>query len=362
MLAEPAAASAARGAAGSALRERFRVLADRAEGAFAAVGLGWLAPALRLAVWDRPREQTAALWRMLGIPLLALALFVALWGQIAPRIDTSLGTIPGPAAVWQEAKNLVADHRAERERREAFYERQRERNAALLAENPDAVVRIREYTGRPTYFDQILTSLKTVFAGFVLAGLIAVPLGVTAGLSPTVNAMLNPLVQIFKPVSPLAWLPLVTMVVSAVYAGEEPLFPKSFINSAITVTLCSLWPALINTALGVASIDKDLMNVGRVLRLDFRTRLFKIVLPASLPLIFTGLRLSLGVGWMVLIAAEMLAQNPGLGKFVWDEFQNGSSSSLARILVAVLTIGIIGFLLDRLMLALQAAFTHSSRC
>src|SRR5690606_35528227 len=106
--------------------------------------------------------------------------------------------------------------------------------------------------------------------------------------------------------------------------------------------------------------DKDLMNVGRVLQLSWPTKVFKIVLPSALPLIFTGLRLSLGVGWMVLIAAEMLAQNPGLGKFVWDEFQNGSSSSLARILVAVLTIGVVGCLLDRLMLTLQAAFTHSA--
>jgi nitrate/nitrite transport system permease protein len=128
----------------------------------------------------------------------------------------------------------------------------------------------------------------------------------------------------------------------------------------VTVTLCSLWPALINTALGVSSIDKDLMNVGRVLQLPWSTKVLKIVLPSSLPLIFTGLRLSLGVGWMVLIAAEMLAQNPGLGKFVWDEFQNGSAASLARIMVAVVTIGVIGFLLDRTMLALQAVVTHTA--
>ena len=121
--------------------------------------------------------------------------------------------------------------------------------------------------------------------------------------------------------------------------------------------LCSLWPTLINTAVGVSSIDKDLTNVGRVLNLGFTTQVTKIVLPCSLPLIFTGLRLSLGVGWMVLIAAEMLAQNPGLGKFVWDEFQNGSSQSLARIMVAVFTIGIIGFLLDRIMLTLQKIFS-----
>ena len=140
-----------------------------------------------------------------------------------------------------------------------------------------------------------------------------------------------------------------------------PMFEKSFVVSAITVALCSLWPTVINTALGVSSIDKDLMNVSKVLKLSWSTQLFKLVLPSSLPLIFTGMRLSLGVGWMVLIAAEMLAQNPGLGKFVWDEFQNGSSDSLARIMVAVFMIGIIGFLLDRVMLTLQTLTDFSGR-
>ena len=197
--------------------------------------------------------------------------------------------------------------------------------------------------------------------GFVIATLVAVPLGIVCGLSPTVNLGLNPLIQIFKPVSPLAWLPIVTMVVSALYTNDERGLPKSFLVSAITVTLCSLWPTLINTGLGVASIDKDLLNVGRVLKLSTWTKITKLVLPSALPLIFTGLRLSLGVGWMVLIAAEMLAQNPGLGKFVWDEFQNGSSNSLARIMVAVLTIGLIGFLLDRIMFAIQSAVSTASR-
>jgi nitrate/nitrite transport system permease protein len=324
------------------------------------LGLGWLVPILRIASGENLSQQLQDLWRQLGVPLVAIALFLALWSALAARIDTSLGGVPGPSAVWHEARNLVAEHRAERERREEFYARQETRNAAALVEDPAAEVRMRRYTGKPTYFDQILTSLATVFTGFVLATLVAVPLGVCAGLSKTVNAAINPLVQIFKPVSPLAWLPIVTMVVSAVYVSDDPWLEKSFVNSAITVTLCSLWPALINTALGVASIDKDLMNVGRVLQLGWFTQVFRIVLPSALPLIFTGLRLSLGVGWMVLIAAEMLAQNPGLGKFVWDEFQNGSSESLARILVAVFTIGIIGFLLDRVMLALQAMFTHST--
>ncbi|TNE33429.1 MAG: ABC transporter permease subunit, partial [Alphaproteobacteria bacterium] len=163
-----------------------------------------------------------------------------------------------------------------------------------------------------------------------------------------------------KPVSPLAWLPIVTMIISAVYVNPTDLMPKSLVISAVTVTLCSLWPTLINTALGVASVDKDLMNVGRVLQLPTAKMVTKLVLPSALPLIFTGLRLSLGVGWMVLIAAEMLAQNPGLGKFVWDEFQNGSSQSLAKIMVAVITIGLIGFALDRIMYALQRAFTFSA--
>jgi nitrate/nitrite transport system permease protein len=337
-----------------------QVILTRANTYLSMLGLGWFVPIVRMATGDDPPEQMRQIWRQLGIPVLAIAFFIALWSQVAPRINTSLGAVPGPAAVWDEAMNLVEDHKEQRADREAFYERQRQRNAERLAEDPNAEVRIRDYTGKPSYFDQILTSLKTVFTGFVLAALIGVPLGILAGLSPSINAAVNPLVQIFKPVSPLAWLPIVTMVVSALYVTDDPLFEKSFVNSAITVTLCSLWPALINTALGVASIDKDLLNVGRVLKLGWWTKVQRIVLPSALPLIFTGLRLSLGVGWMVLIAAEMLAQNPGLGKFVWDEFQNGSSESLARILVAVFTIGIIGFLLDRVMLALQTTFTHSA--
>jgi len=339
---------------------RLQRVLTRSSGHLALVGLGWLVPLIKLAMGDEPRRQLTELWQELVVPLLALGVMLLAWAAVAPRIETSLGTVPTPGAVWGEARNLVTEYYAERERREEFYARQRERNVTRLADNPDADVRIRQYTGKPTFLDQIFTSLRTVFAGFVLATLIAVPVGVLAGLSKTVNAAVNPLVQLFKPVSPLAWLPIVTMVVSALYVSSDPWLPKSFVNSAITVTLCSLWPALINTTLGVASIDRDLMNVGRVLQLGWFARITKIVLPSALPLIFTGLRLSLGVGWMVLIAAEMLAQNPGLGKFVWDEFQNGSASSLARILVAVFTIGIIGFLLDRVMLALQSAFTHTA--
>ncbi len=302
-----------------------------------------------------------SLWSNIGIPLVAIAIFLTLWSRLSAGIETSLGRIPGPMAVLEQTQALWSDHLAEREKRVAFYERQKVRNAVRLAEDPGATIVERNYTGKPTYIDQIFTSLKTVFAGFLLATLFAVPVGIFCGLSKTVSRALNPFIQLFKPVSPLAWLPIVTLLVSALYKSENPLFAKSFVTSAITVTLCSLWPTVINTALGVASIDRDLMNVARVLQLGVFTRLFKLVLPASLPLIFTGLRLSLGVGWMVLIASEMLAQNPGLGKFIWDEFQNGSANSLARIMVAVFTIGFVGFLLDRVMYGLQSLFTFGAQ-
>jgi len=344
-----------------ARRERAIAWINAAASYFAPLGLGWLVPILRIAAGDDPRQQSKELWSALLVPLIGIAVFLVAWSTLAPRIETSLGAVPGPAAVWEQALNLYDDHVAERAKEAAFFERQEARNAQLVAEGSAGMVKWRGYTGKPTYLDQIVTSLITVALGFLVATAIAVPIGIACGLSRSVQGAFNPLIQIFKPVSPLAWLPIVTMVVSALYADAADWLPKSLVISAITVTLCSLWPTLINTALGVGSIDKDLVNVGKVLQLSTATTIRKLVLPSAMPLIFTGLRLSLGVGWMVLIAAEMLAQNPGLGKFVWDEFQNGSSSSLARIIVAVLTIGLIGFLLDRLMHAAQTAFTHSSQ-
>lgn len=324
-------------------------------------GLTWFVPFVRIAAGDNPVEQVRQLWLIMGIPIIAFAFFLGLWSFSAAKVNTSLGAIPGPVSVWQEARGLLEEHLAEREKEKQFYQRQQERNEKLLAEDPNAQIKTRPYNGNATYLDKILTSLYTVFTGFFIATLVAVPVGLLCGMSSVVNTAINPLIQIFKPVSPLAWLPIVTLVVSAVYVTtDDSWFEKSFLTSAITVTLCSLWPTLINTAVGVSSIDKDLVNVGKVLRLNWITQVRKIIIPSSLPFIFTGMRLSLGVGWMVLIAAEMLAQNPGLGKFVWDEFQNGSSNSLGRIMVAVFTIGIIGFVLDRIMLSFQKVFSFGS--
>jgi len=304
--------------------------------------------------WNKAVTKAA---RAIMIPLAALLVFLMLWSIGAKSIVTSLGVFPGPSTVWEQSLSLYDEHQSERIKAAAFYERMGKRVDKAIADGkPQKKIeklRNRKYTGKETFIDQIFTSLKTVLVGFLFASLIAIPAGIICGMSAILYTAVNPLIQLFKPISPLAWLPLVTMVVSAVYVTSDPMFPKAFLTSAITVTLCCLWPTLINTIVGVSGVDKDLINVSRVLRLNAFTKTVKIILPSAIPLIFTGLRLSLSTGWMVLIAAEMLAQNPGLGKFVWDEFQNGSSNSLARIMVAVLVIGFIGFLLDRIMLLIQ---------
>ncbi len=260
-------------------------------------GLTWFIPLVKIAMGENPSQQIRELLLIMGVPIIAFMLFLGAWSFSASKVNTSLGAIPGPAAVWHEAGGLLDEHYAEKAKAVEYYQRQQERNQQKLAENPAAEIKTRPYNGQATYLDKILTSLYTVFAGFVIATLIAVPLGLLCGMSPVFNTAINPLIQIFKPVSPLAWLPIVTLVVSAVYVtSEDSWFEKSFLTSAITVTLCSLWPTLINTAVGVSSIDKDLVNVGKVLRLSWSTQIRKIIIPSSLPYIFTGMRLSLGRG------------------------------------------------------------------
>ncbi|MET0377917.1 MAG: ABC transporter permease [Spongiibacteraceae bacterium] len=323
---------------------------------------GWLEPYARLLRGQQPSVQLAIITRQLGLPILGIAIFLFIWQFGAGHVQTTLGQLPGPAQVWTEAQGLHAEYVADQEKEANFYQRQHERNARLLAGNPDAKpMPVRPYSSSPVFYTQILTSLKTVMSGFLAAAIVAIPLGIAIGLSGSLYSAVNPLIQLFKPISPLAWLPLVTLVVSSAYTDPDPAVPKSFITSLITVALCCVWPTVINTAVGVASVSADLNNVSKVLRLSWMGHVRRIVLPAAVPMIFTGLRLSLGVAWMVLIAAEMLSQNPGLGKFIWDEFQNGNSQSLSRIMVAVLTIGAIGYLLDRIMLLLQRNFSWDKK-
>ncbi|MGH1505123.1 MAG: ABC transporter permease [Acidimicrobiales bacterium] len=303
--------------------------------------------------------DVGAIGRSLALPLLGIVFFVAAWAGLAPLINTSLGTLPGPGEVASAGGDLWDEFQANRTAASEFYAAQDARNDALRAEGRDAEVQDFAFAGATTFPSQVWTSLQTVALGFLIATLVAVPIGLLSGLSPAFHSAINPLVQIMKPISPLAWLPIVTMVVAATITSSDPILPKSFVISAVVVALCSLWPTLINTHVGTASVDDDLQNVAKVLRLGWFAKLRKLVLPSALPYIFTGMRLSLGVGWMVLIAAEMLAQNPGLGKFVWDEFQNGSSNSLSRIMFAVIVIGLIGFALDRLMSAIENFVSRS---
>jgi nitrate/nitrite transport system permease protein len=300
-----------------------------------------------------PNVLITALLKNLALPIVGISIFLLVWHLGAGAIHTSLGQFPGPVQVQEQVKSLYSEYMDEKQREVEFFERQQKRLEARQKTDPTFTAEIRAYTGKPTFIEQIFTSLKTVFTGFICAAIVAIPLGVAIGLSTSLYTAVNPVIQLFKPVSPLAWLPLVTMVVSALFTATDSSIPKSYVTSAITVMLCCIWPTVINTAFGVTSVSNDLINVSRVLRLNWMQHVQKIVLPAAVPMIFTGLRLSLSTAWMVLIAAEMLAQNPGLGKFVWDEFQNGNSDSLGRIMVAVLTIGLIGFLLDRMMLSLQ---------
>ncbi|MGJ8724968.1 MAG: ABC transporter permease subunit [Roseibacillus sp.] len=227
------------------------------------------------------------------------------------------------------------------------------------------------YPRTATIFWQTKRSIATVFVGFLIAAVVAIPLGIMCGLNRIFMASMTPLISIFRPVSPVVWLLIFQIIVGAFFLPDpasHPLFvfmndslnPLSFLQtnpamifSACTVAMCALWPALVNTALGVSAIDKDHLNVAKVLKLGFWSRLFKIVIPSSLPLVFAGLRISLGVGWMVLIAAEALSSSDGLGKYVWDEYQNGSSQSFANIILACFVVGVIGFFLDRLMIILQ---------
>jgi len=262
-------------------------------------------------------------------------------------ISCQPNTLPSPTQVWASFNTLIADHRTISADKLAFKEKTAAINEKRVAEGKDPIT----YTGRPSFVDQIFTSLKTVFAGFLLAFLIAVPIGIVIGLSQTLRNSFNWLIQVFKPVSPVVWLLLVFMIVKTMTKDSNQ--DSAFIISFISVGLCAMWATLVNTAMGVSTVDKDYINVAKVLRLGALQKVFKVILPSSLPLIFTGLRITLSVAWMVLIAIELLAQSPGLGSFVWEEFQNGANDSNSKIIVAMFVIGIIGFLLDRIMLIIQ---------
>jgi nitrate/nitrite transport system permease protein len=193
---------------------------------------------------------------------------------------------------------------------------------------------------------KLLSSLARVGIGFGLGSIIAIPLGFIMGSSKTIMNIVNPIVQILRPVSPLAWFPLGLAI-----------FQDSPKASIFMIFICCLWPTVINTSFGVAHIPQDHKNVSKAFGFSTWKYISKIMLPYSLPHIFTGLRLSIGVAWMVIVAGEMLSGGIGLGYFVWEEGFNGGS--VAKILVAILIIGTVGLLLDRLFTGLQKRFTYA---
>ena len=188
---------------------------------------------------------------------------------------------------------------------------------------------------------QIAHSLLRVAAGFGLAALAAIPLGFLIGMSPLLSAALNPFIQVLRPVSPLAWMPL------ALYTIKD-----SAVSSVFVIFVCSLWPMLLNTAFGVQSVRREWLNVARTLEAGTWRTAFRVILPAAAPTILTGMRISIGIAWLVIVAAEMLVGGTGIGYWVWNQWNN---LSLADIVIAILLIGVVGLLLDRLLGALARA-------
>jgi nitrate/nitrite transport system permease protein len=192
---------------------------------------------------------------------------------------------------------------------------------------------------------QLAYSVGRVGAGYILAALIAIPLGFLIGMSPLMNRALDPFIQILKPISPLAWMPL------ALYTIKD-----SGLSAIFVIFICSLWPMLINTAFGVASVRKDWVNVAKTLELSPGRTAWRVILPAAAPTILTGMRISIGIAWLVIVAAEMLVGGTGIGYFVWNEWNN---LSITNVINSILLIGVVGMLLDQLMGRIQRAVSYA---
>ena len=192
---------------------------------------------------------------------------------------------------------------------------------------------------------QLAYSLGRVLTGFLLAMAVAIPLGFMIGMSPLLSRAFDPFIQILKPISPLAWMPL------ALYTIKD-----SATSAIFVIFICAIWPTLLNTAFGVANIRKEWLNVVRTLQIGALRRAYAIILPAAAPMIFTGMRISIGIAWLVIVAAEMLVGGTGLGYFVWNEWNN---MSITNIIVAILIIGVVGMLFDQLLARCTALVSYA---
>jgi nitrate/nitrite transport system permease protein len=226
-------------------------------------------------------------------------------------------------------------------------------NHELMPTPPEALIANLDYILNPFYQRGpgnlgigwlLIASLRRVLLGFLLGAVVAIPVGFLIGMSRSAMLALNPIIQIFKPVSPLAWLPIAL----AIFNLADP-------SAIFVIFITSLWPTIINTALGVSSVPKDYLDVAQVLEMPRWRRITKIIWPASLPYIFTGLRISLGIAWLVIVAVEMLTGGIGIGFFVWDEW---SRLNLSSVFLAVLVIGVTGLILDYAVGKIEELVTH----
>ena len=208
----------------------------------------------------------------------------------------------------------------------------------------DVGAKLWEHLKRPFYDNgpndkglgiQLAFSLGRVMLGYLIAVAIAIPLGFLIGMSPLMSKALDPFIQIMKPISPLAWMPL------ALYTIKD-----SSLSAIFVIFICSVWPMLINTAFGVASVRKEWINVARTLEVGNVRRAFTVILPAAAPTILTGMRISIGIAWLVIVATEMLVGGTGIGYFVWNEWNN---LSITNVIIAILLIGVVGMVLDQIL-------------
>lgn len=248
------------------------------------------------------------------LPLIGVAFVLAIW---AVSSATWAKELPSPLKTWQTSKLYVLEPFAKR------------------GEMDQGIFRFTWY------------SLTLVAKGYVLALLIGTPIGFLLGLSKAFSKTFDPIIQVLRPVSPLAWLPL--GLVLFLSFGRQ----ASELGALFTIAICAMWPTVLNTAVGVRAVPQDYLNVARVLKLSRGKTLLKVLVPATLPYMFTGFRLSLGIAWLVIVAAEMLTGRPGVGGFLWQEY---NALIYEHIILCIITIGVVGFILDRAMSVVETRF------
>ncbi|MCO5120417.1 MAG: nitrate ABC transporter permease [Burkholderiaceae bacterium] len=271
--------------------------------------------------------------RSLALSVLLLALFIAIW-------SFATGSGGGVQVVDDEYAKLVGAAAASG-------------GQSSLPGPGEVGAKIVEHLANPFYDAgpndkgiglQLAYSIGRVLLGFSLAALVAIPLGFLIGMSPLLYRALDPFIQVLKPISPLAWMPL------ALFTLKD-----ANVSAVFVIFICSMWPMLVNTAFGIASVRRDWLNVARTLEVGPLRKAFTVILPAAAPTILTGMRISIGIAWLVIVAAEMLVGGTGIGYFVWNEWNN---LSIANIVTGILAIGLVGMILDQLLAALAKLVTY----